>query len=134
MSLDLFQEFATDTDAEVNGVKVPFKGVTFLIARAGNKKYGKLLSELVKKNQIALDLKDDAADELSDVLMAHVLAKTILVGWEGDLSYKGEALPYSVENAKKVLAHADFRAQVSRWADDREAFRVKIQEEKVGNS
>lgn len=133
MSLDLFSEFATDTAAEVNGVRVPFKGVTFIVARAGNKKYGKLLSELVKKNQIALDLKDDAADDLSDKLMAEVLAKTILVGWEGELSYAGKPLPYSVENAKKVLAHADFRAQVSRWADDREAFRVKAQEEKVGN-
>lgn len=131
--VDLFSSFATDTTAEVNGVRVPFNGVTFIVARSGNKKYGKLLSDLVKKNQIALDLKDDAADDLSDKLMAEVLAKTILLGWEGDVQYQGKPLPYSVANAQKVLAHADFRAQVSRWADDREAFRVKAIEEKVGN-
>lgn len=133
MSIDFFDEFATDAAAELNGVEVPYKGTTFIVARAGNKKYGKLLSELVKKHQIALDLKDDAADELSDRLMAEVLSKTILVGWKGEITYKGEKLKYSTANAAKLLAHADFRAQVSRWADDREAFRVKAQEEKVGN-
>lgn len=134
MSFDFFDEFATDAAAEVNGVEVPYKGSTFIVARSGNKKYGKLLSDLVKKNQIALDLKDDAADDLSDKLMAEVLAKTILVGWKGEITYKGEKLKYSTANAMKLLAHADFRALVSRWADDREQYRAKQIEEKVKNS
>ena len=131
--MDLFSEFATDTKAEVDGVKVPYKGITFLIARAGNRKYGKVLSEAVKQNQIKLDMKDDAADDLSDKLMAEVLAKTILLGWEGDVMYKGEALAYSLENAKKVLTHGDFRAFITKLADDRESFRAAQIEEKVGN-
>jgi hypothetical protein len=131
--LDLFSQFATDTSAENNGVEIPYQGITFTIARAGNRKYGKLLSELVKKNQVKLDMKDDAADELSDKLMAEVYAKTVLLGWSGDVMYQGEPLPYSFENAKKVLMHADFRALIAKLADDREAYRVKEIEDKVGN-
>jgi hypothetical protein len=133
MAIDLFAEFATDTNAEVNGIYVPYKGVEFLIARAGNRKYGRALSEAVTKNQIKLDLKDDAADALSDKLMAEVLAKTILLGWKGEINFKGEPLAYSYENAVKVLMLADFRVLISKLADDRAAFRDQSMDDKVKN-
>jgi hypothetical protein len=132
--LDLFSQFATDAQAELNGVRVPYQGVVFIIARSGNKRYGKLLAEKFKKHQVQLELKDDAADELSDKLMAEIMAETILLGWEGDIGYKGEKLAYSKENAVKVLMHPDFRAFISKLADDREKFRADAIDEKVGNS
>lgn len=132
-ALDLFAEFATNEDAEVTGVKQEFKGVTFLIARSGNREYGKLLTKLINKNQRVLDGKDAAADAMSDKIMVEVIAKTILKGWEGNIVYKGEPMPYSVENAKTVLTHKDFRAQIMKMADDSEKYRVVQMEEEEKN-
>lgn len=131
--LDLFAEFATVENAEVDGVEVEYKGVTFIIARSGNRKYGKALTALVNKNQRVLDQKDDSADKKSDEIMIDVIAQHILKGWKGDIMFKGQPLPYSVENAKKVLAIRDFRAEVMKMADDRENYRVKEVEEQEKN-
>lgn len=130
--LDIFAQYATDEAAENEGVWVPHGSAKFLIARAGNRKYVKKLSALVEKNQKLLDAKDDAADKLSDQLMIEVMAESILLGWE-NVGYKGETLPYSLENAKMLLGVKDFRREVSKMADDINNFKVKQTEEQQGN-
>ena len=129
MALDIFAQFATDETLEENGTWFPVGGgARVLVARSGNRKYAKMLTKLVEQNKKALDLNDDAADKLSEEIMVGVLAETILLGWE-DLSFKGKALEYNAENAKKVLAIKDFRKLVAQFADDVSAFKFKETEE-----
>lgn len=128
--VDFFNEYATDETAEHNGAEVPIKGRTFLIARANNRAYGKLLTKEYNKHQRVLDAKDAVADAKSDEIMIDVIARTILKGWIGIINFKGEKLAYSLDNAKKLLALKDFRTDIMRAAEDREVYRlIKNQEQ-----
>ncbi len=129
MALDIFAQFATDETLEENGTWFQIGGgARVLVARSGNRKYGKMLTKAVERNKKALDLNDDAADKLSEEIMISVLAETILLGWE-DISFKGEVLEYNVANAKKLLAVKDFRKAIAQFADDVSAFKFKETEE-----
>lgn len=127
--MDVFRQYATDEVKEAEGVWIPLgreddpKGAALLVARSGNKKYTKLITREVEKNQRALDLKNDASDELSDQLMIGVMATTILLGWK-NIEFKGQPLPYSVDNAKTLLGVKDFRKLVARLSDDMENYRA----------
>jgi len=133
MALDIFAQFATDETLEENGTWFQIGGgARVLVARSGNRKYGKMLTKEVERNKKALDLNDDAADKLSEEIMISVLAETILLGWE-DISFKGELLEYNVANAKKLLAVKDFRKAIAQFADDVSAFKFK-ETEKQGKA
>lgn len=133
--LDIFKEFATDERAETQGTEIPYKGQVFLIARSGNREYAKLLTNLVNKHQRVLDQKDEESDKKSDDIMVEVIAKTILKGWKNPMVVErgGKPVVYSVESAMKALRIKDFRAEIMKMADDREAYRVKEAEEQEKN-
>jgi hypothetical protein len=133
-SFDVFAEFATDEKKENDGVWVDIgKGARLLVARAGNRKYSRLLTAAIEKHQRALDLKDEAADKLSDQITIDVAAEAILLGWE-KLSFKGQDMgAYSVTAAKQLLAVKDFRHYVSRLSNDFDRFRV-AQEAALGKN
>lgn len=122
--MDIFAQFGTDKTLEQEGSWIPLGGKARIkVARAGNKKYGRLLNTQVDKNRIILDSKTDEADDLSDEIMIDVLAQSILLDFEG-LSFKGKDLPYSLDNAKILLAIPDFRATVTAHSKNVENFRV----------
>lgn len=130
--LDIFAQYATNEIAENEGTWVEHGDAKFLVARAGNRQYVKMLSNLVDKNQKLLDKKDEAADNLSDKIMVDVLASTILMGWE-NVGFKGEQLEYSAENARKLLSIKDFRQEVLKWANDINNFKAQEEAEAVKN-
>lgn len=125
--MDLFQRFATDEDAEVNGtwIKGPGGDNEFLIARAGNRKFQREFQKEVEENQEILDGKDDAADKCSDQILARVMAKTVLLGWRGNVKFAEVDLPYSREAAEQKLLMKDFRKWVNTRSEEREHFRAK---------
>lgn len=136
--LDIFSQYATDESLENNGTWFEIgSGSSVLVARAGNRKYSKMLSKEVERNRKVLDLNDDAADAKSDEIMVDVMAETILLGWKtkvGDeekpvVMFQKAELPYTVGNAKKLLAVKDFRKLIAEKAGDTDAFRVKLEEE-----
>lgn len=132
MSFDVFNELATDDSLEENGTWQSLgKGTELLVARNGNRAYSKMLSKSVERHQQTLDLEDDAADKLSDEIMVDVIARTVLLGWK-NLSFKGQTLDYSVENAKKVLGLKEFRKRVMALASNFDAYKLK-QEALQGN-
>ena len=130
--MDIFAQYATDDTAEKEGVWVPHGDAKFLIARAGNRKYVKRLSEAYTENEVLLDIKNEAADALSDKIMIDVIANTILLGWE-NVSFNDTPLEYSEANAKTILAVKDFRKLVMKWSDDMARFKVKQLEATVKN-
>ena len=122
--LDIFEQFAADEQKEIEGVDCQIGGGAILkVARSGNKKYARKFQQLYEKHQRTLDLKNAASDDLADQIMIAVMAETVLLGWTG-IKYKGKTLPYSVDNAKMLLAVKDFRALVSKLSGDFETYRL----------
>lgn len=134
-AVNLFAAYATNEKLEIDGTIMPLRGVNFTIARSGNRAYGKLLSKLYNQFQTVLDGKDEAADKKSDEIMIEVIATTILRGWEGKVIVEegGKPVEYSIDNAKKLLKLKDFRADVMRMAEGREAFLLKKVDEQEKN-
>lgn len=130
--MDIFATYETDETKENEGTWVEIGDAKFLVARSGNRKYVKMLTKLVEKNQRVLDRKDEAADKLSDQIMVDVMAETILLGWEG-VTQGGQDWPYSVGNAKAALAVKDFRREIMKIADDAEEYKAKQVEETEKN-
>lgn len=131
--LDIYTDVATDEAAELNGTWLPYREhAKLLIARSNNPKYLDKLSDLIERNRAALDKEDEAAKELSNDILAEVFATTLLLGWEG-VGYKGVELDYSVENAKTLLRHKQFRLDVASLADDVSNFRLKLEVEAEKN-
>jgi hypothetical protein len=123
--MDLFKSFGTSSKLEQDGAWVTLGGAAkILVARVGNKNYGRLLATRVDENQAVLDAKSDDSDVVSDEIMAEVYAKTILLGWEG-ISFDGAELEYNYENAKKALGLKDFMALVAKHAKNIENYRTQ---------
>ena len=128
--LDIFAEF----DVQDDGVWVPYKGdVEFLIARANNPKYRRRLSYFYEKNKRLLDGKGDAAEAKSNEIMATVMGETILLGWKGKVSIKGEVLTYNKANAIRLLEVPLFREWVTSQANDQHAYKTVKDEEDAEN-
>ena len=128
--MDIFKQFATDDNAEVNGAWQKGPGDSeFLIARANNRKYQKALAKAIEENQDLLKSESEAADARSEEIMATVYAETILLGWRGKVEYKESPIAYSKENAVKLLLHKEFRKWVAKKSEDLDAYRAKQETE-----
>lgn len=133
-AIDLFDEFATDAALETGGALVAYKGdVKFLIAREQNENFGAAITKALEDNRDAIEGDSPEAKALSEKLLLDVMARTILVGWEGNVTYQKQPLPYTTDNAIKLLGMSDFRAWVRRQAANREHYKVKVQAEAVKN-
>lgn len=130
--MDITKEFGTDSVKEKDGVEVDIGGATLIVARTGSMAYNKLVDKLFKVNKRVLDLKNEAAEQLNEKLMAEVLAKTVLLGWSG-IEENGAPLPYSLENAQRLLMIKDFRALVAEKASDFTLYKAAVEEELAGN-
>ena len=132
--VDLFSDFATDTKAEQDGVWEPYNDkVSFLVARAHNKAYDRMIVKEFQKHRRLLDSKTDAAAAKSEEIMIQVMAKTILLGWQGDFNWQGQLMgPYTAEKAVQMLKIKDFRAWVDGISQDFERYKVEKAEEDAG--
>lgn len=131
--MDIFEQYATDETAEVEGRWFPLdKNTKVLVARTGNPNYLKAMRQRMKDAQIDTEDQSDENEKLVTDLIIETMAETILLGWKG-LSLKKEELAYSKANAMKVLSVKGFRERISGIAGKLESFRVK-EEEAQGNA
>ena len=138
--MDIYRVFATDPALEQEGKWFDFGGgVRFKIARAHNPTYTRILNKLYEAFKHVLDLKDtpeqqrEAADR-SHKIMAEVMAKSVLLGWEGPVAFKGEMLTYSVTNAEKLLLVKDFQEWVAKRSADYQNYRHEVEQADAKNS
>ena len=130
--LDIFKEYATDEKLELGGVTKELGEGKFTIGRARNDNYLKFYGDLQAANADKLRLGGEEAKKLSEELLLEVYAKTILLGWE-NVAFQGKKLPYSTENAIKLLRVKDFFAVVNTWAHDIANFKAVEVQEDAGN-
>lgn len=126
--MDIFNAFATDLSKEDNGVPCQNGDAVFMIARANNTAYNKIFMDLYEAHRQTLDLKNEESDRISKVIDLDVMSKAVLLGWTGNVTFKGEKLEYSVANARRLLEIKDFRAWVMKQANTFELYRA-VQEE-----
>jgi len=131
--MDIFSSFATDEVAESEGRWFPLdKTAKVLVARAGNPNYLKALRQKMRDNQIDTEDTSDENDKLVTSLIVETMAETVLLGWSGDVKFKGQPMEYSRANAITLLSLKGFRKRISDIADKAESFRIK-EEEAQGN-
>lgn len=130
--MDILKEFSTDAAKEVEGIEVEIGDATFIVARANNRAYNKLLTSLIKKHKRELDMKNEASEKLDNDLMAEVMAKTIVKGWSG-VTEGGTEVPYTYEKALAYLKVKDFRTLIAEKANDFTLYRAAVEEEISGN-
>lgn len=125
--MDLFAAFATNAKTEEEGRFFPMGDAEFLIARSGNRSFQDQFSLIwkqyehqLKGSQAAGASPEEKAfgDKLSFDLMGRVMARTILLGWKGNVRFKGQPLAYSAENAELLLGIKDFRVWVDNQAGE----------------
>ena len=131
--LDIFDAYATDETAEVEGRWFPIGARGRVkVARTGNSRYNELFKKKVEDKQLDLQDGGPAAEQLAEQILIEVQAATILLDWQ-DLGFQGEAVVYSQDMAKTMLGVKDFRRKINALADSFENFRVK-REEQQGNA
>lgn len=128
--MDIFAAFATDEKLETEGKWFPLsKTAKVLVARAGNPDYVKELRARMKEAQLDLSSGEEA-DQLAEEVLTQVMAKTVLLGWEGFTEGKDKKpVPYSVEKAAEYLRLKDFRKKVAGLSENFESFRLKAEAE-----
>ncbi len=145
--MDIFAQFATDPNLELDGVWVDLGAAEengrvprIKVARSGNKRHGRVVTKMYEANKHTLELKNDAAEVKGEEITVDSMAQGILMGWQ-NLSFKKEVLPDSeslspeqrLATARRLLAVKDFRALVMRHADNFEKFKAVQEEADAGN-
>jgi hypothetical protein len=135
--LDIDKVFGYDEAMARDGVKMILdsKGEQyFLVRRIPNPDYERRLSQEFRRNKKILDLETEDSEKLSQKLMADVLARTVLLGWEG-ISLKGKKLAFNHENAVKLLIdYPSLRATLLEFAQDTKNFRPTDNLEEIKKS
>jgi len=124
--LDVDKVFGFDQTMATEGVKMVLDAAGsqyFLVRRIPNPDYERQLSKEFRRNKKVLDLETEDSEKLSQKLMAEVLARTVLIGWEG-ISLKGKKMSFSVEHATQLLiAYPSLRSAILEFAQDTKNFR-----------
>lgn len=140
--MDIFAQFATDPNLELDGVWVVIGGEEengkcprIKVARSGNKRHGRIVSKLYEAHKHTLELKNDVAEAKGEEITIDSMAQGILMGWENLSFQSGTYLPdeWSLATAKQLLSVKDFRAMVMRHADNFEKFKVHQEGEDAKN-
>mgnify|MGYP000851115727 FL=1 len=147
--MDIFAQFATDPNLELEGKWFNLGPATrtleggkpdpasvprIKVARHGNKRHSRIVSQLYEANKSLLEMKNDAAEQRGIEIAVESMAKGILLGWE-NLSFKGTGLPdgWDYETAVMLLQVKDFRELVGRYANDFAEYRLVKDEAAAGN-
>lgn len=123
--MDIFEAFATDSKAEIDGRELKLsKTAKLIVARSGNDRHAEAIRKAVEAGKIDLNDSSAASNEVAEEVMIDIMAETILLGWEG-LAYQGKSVDYSPEMARTMLRIKDFRTKVTQFASNFENYKLK---------
>lgn len=156
---DIFDKYATDPNKELEGVwrvigpalrtkedgsPDPDSAPALKVARQGNKRHGRIITQLWESNEDVLKAKDDAAEARGEEVTVEAMSKGILLGWK-NITFKGVAYPDAgteastltpeerLKLAKELLMVKDFREAVTRLSNERESYLIKQAKADAGN-
>lgn len=120
----LYSAFGTVKQYEQEGVTIDLGVAKFRIRRAGggNRRYGVVLAQKLRPHRRALDA-GVLPEETSASILMETYFETVVIGWEGVTDEAGNALPYTLENFKKVMTDLpDLWSVIMREADTMKNF------------
>jgi hypothetical protein len=144
---DIFDQFAADPRKELEGVWVPIGPVkivdgkavpgsepALLIARSGNKKHARLVSQAYEANKTTIESKTEVGDEKGVEVTVDTMARGVLIGWK-NIVFDKRAIPdgWNLADAKAMLAHTKFRELVNQHANDFSKYKAVQEAEDAGN-
>jgi hypothetical protein len=131
-----YKTFKADPSMEQEGIWLDYGDFKIRIARAGgsNVNYAKALEKQAELNKTAIRTNTIKSAQ-SRALMIKVYATSVLLDWEDVQDENGQTLPFTADNAEKVLTDCpdlfdDIRAQAASLA----LFRRELLEEAAKNS
>lgn len=95
-----------------DGVWIKLDDAEFKIARAQNPRFAAAFHARMREHRAAMEL-GVLPDSIAVPLLAGIYADTILLDWRGNVTIDGKPLPYSRENAVKLLS--DKRLKFLQW-------------------
>lgn len=134
VTMDLKKEFATNKQAEVDGIWEDMGGgCKVLIARIGNENYSKTFRKISKPYQNAIR-RGTLGNEKAEELLIQAMADSIVLDWQG-LEEDGKVVKYSKEECVRVLKeYKDFRDHINDLAGSIALFKLQADEESEKNS
>lgn len=125
MTFDVYRSLATDENAETVGVWLELSGVKFKVARSNTEEYYDAMETIAEEFRVALKTATPKeAAKLETDLLIKLYAKVVLRDWTEGVLYDGEHLPYSYENAIKLLQIKEFRRWVVKQATDLNNYKI----------
>jgi len=126
-------ELKTDENLENEGVWVTLPSkIRLKIGRSGSeawkREYGKIHRERARGFR-----QGKVPDDLLEEIVLEAMARTILLGWENIEDDNGLPIPYSVENARKLLSVREIRDDVTALSQENDLFRAEQIEDIAGN-
>lgn len=127
--MKLRSEYQTDPKLEMEGVWHDLEdGGRIKVARLGNPRYQEAYEKIpvAIRNAAQANRLKGALQKQFDEHLSRVMAKTILVDWEGIEDEAGKPLAYSAEDAEKILADPamrDFKSYVFSLSNEAAYFR-----------
>lgn len=103
--MSTYSRFKTDDNLEQAGVIIDLgDSGKFRIARAGgsNKKYQQRLEALMRPHRRLVQA-GTLGNDIAETVMKNVIIDAILLGWDGVTGPDNKPLPFTRENAKKLL-------------------------------
>ena len=134
--MSLYAMFGTDKNAESEGVGLDYgDGGRIKIARSGgsNSGYKQALSNLLKEHRHQINT-GTLSDEVAERKQREIFARHVVMDFDTVEGPDGEELPYTPDNATKLLAdlpdlYADLREQAAKLSN----FRAEAIEADAGN-
>ncbi len=136
MSKSIYDKFATDKNAEQQGVTLDYgDGLEIKIARAGgsNVRFEKAVQARMRKYE--LQSKHGLLEpEQMRTIFREVLAETVVLGWSGVTDREGNTLPFTKENCVKLFTDLpDLMEDVLEQSRKSALFKQSVLEDESGN-
>ncbi len=132
----IYELFETDSTMEQQGVVVDFGPYgRFKVARASgnNIKYAQSFQKHNRPYQ-KMQRRGTMPEELARQVLAKVYAESILLDWEGVIGRDGKNIPFSKENAIKVMLDLpDLFTQIIAESQNAESYRKEYVEDATKN-
>lgn len=130
----IYDVFETDTNDEVGGIWLDFpNGASFKVARMGgsNKGFNRVFRRRTKAYKNSLD---SMPDEMLEQISVDAFVDGCLLDWEGIVGRDGVEIPFSKENATKLLKDLpELRDNLINEARNFENFRKESVDEVAKN-
>lgn len=133
---DFNKAFQTDTEKELDGswttISMGGEEMKIMLARKDNTKAQSYLRALLRINEHRLKANDDKANLLFMDLRRKVIARCIILDWDGVI-IDDNIIPYDEKTCVKLLKFVDFFELVESASGDMEIFRAESNAKILGN-